>query len=161
MFPGTYRMSIDNSLMAITTEDTFTITGGADIEVPFFDVELGPGAAEHVTNAAATRLSDCMKEKATYTSCEFGSVQFKFKGKPVTPKPSTVKWSFKGKEPKIPEPDEYAQQTGTVYFHDVNIQIVLRFTGTNGGRYETTYSLDRVEIGVGNPDSLKIRFYVS
>jgi len=160
MFPGTYRISIDNPLLVLTSDDTFTVTGHEEFEVPWFTTELAPGATEIVTKAAAAKLRGCLKERELFTSCGFGADRFKYNGKTVTPKMSTLRWQFDGKEPKFPAPRQYLQSHQTVYFRDLKIKIALTFTGTNGNGYKAKFEVDRVEVRITDPDDLKFSFLV-
>jgi len=97
VFPGTYQVTIDNPLMAITDGATLLVTQiQSTVVMPTQTFGLAPGAQDVLASLAGDALTKCMAEINTMTTCGFGDVYFTDKktGKRLDPKPNTARWVF-------------------------------------------------------------------
>jgi len=158
VFPGTYNLAINNSLLTLTPT-SFTVTDPMDFAGSFTDVkvELSADAPAKFAAAAKATLDACMAEKSLQTSC----------GLWVNPPSvttvieSSIAWTFRDGSSS----DDFAAATwewwgdGLTATASVDIAISVDMDGANGHHYYNDYqSIYRANVDFTDPANLVVTF---
>ena len=168
LFPGTYQLTINNSLLTLTGGQ-FTITDpSSSPSLLSTTVELVPDAQSQFADTAKTTLDNCMAEKSLQTSCGFGTGfvmtnDFVFRDVDT----STIQWTFtRGSSNDLTSTNfqYYPQDNPTKVSASINLQVrmVVNGEGADADYYFLKcYDFTAVNIDFSDPANLATSFSAS
>jgi len=161
MFPGTYAISINNSLLSLTSDTQFVVADQNSSPSPTVSVGLSLDAPSQFASFASTTLKACMKQDATFTTCGFGTIMgHNSNNQIITPKKGSVKWKFtKGSTSDFSKYDfQFNQTKPTEVTSNFTIHLELDLTGTDGNPYYQVYKLTSMSIDFSDPTNMQATF---
>jgi len=160
MFPGTYTITIDNTMLTMTSDPQFVVTDQTSVPSPTVTVDLSSDAPSQFAKFAGDSLSKCMKQDATFTSCGFGTILGMNSGKIITPKKGSVKWKFI--KSSTGDFSKYKFQFDptrpTEVSADFTIHVELQLVGTDNNPYYADYTLNSISIDFSDPSKMQATF---
>ena len=159
LFPGIYTVTIDNPILALDKE-TFTITDPSDYPDTYFRIDISSEGQTMLAAATAAKLSGCLKEQETMTTCGFGSTTPTNNGKPIDINKSTIQWTVTdGKADYSGVTFNYSSYDGDTIATAYNyISIRSDLFDTAGKSYWKTYSVSAVKCDFSDPNNIVVKF---
>jgi len=164
LFPGTYKIDVDNSLLSLTGNQ-FVVTDPTSYDdAPDMTLALTSDAATQFADAAKKTLDDCMAEQATLTSCGFGTAAPKNRnGDPIDIDANTIKWTFESGSSDDFSADTfdyypYSAPTQASSYFVKSIHIRIDVADTTGALYYQSYSLYQMKVDFSDPTNIVVTF---
>lgn len=164
VFPGAYRVTVDNSFLTVTDGDFTVVDPEGYFGSKTISVDLADDAQSKLQTAATSALRACMAEKATTTSCGFGGSVTSAAGKAVAVDKNTIKWSFSALSPNSGDFSKtafsYAVFTDDPFTASAIHVFILTCSGkdTKGNAFNADQTISKVMVDFSDPEHLKVTF---
>ena len=162
LFPGSYQLSIDNSMLTLTGGQ-FVVTDPMAYPPVDMSVELAADTPAQLASAAKTTLDGCMAEKSLMSDCGIGLPIIFSEDKIRDVDDSTVRWDFiTGNSDFSPDGFYYDPLIESVEASapiDVTVRRTVNGEGADAGYiFYSCYDISSVSVYFSDPDNLDASF---
>ena len=162
LFPGSYQLTIDNSMLT-STGGQFVVTDPLAFPSVDMTVELAADTPAQLASAAKTTLDSCMAEKSLMSDCGIGLPIIFSEDKIRDVDYNSVQWDFiTGSSDFSPDSFSYDPLIEPVQAStpiDVTVRRTVHGEGADAGYiFYSCYDISSVRVDFSDPDNLETSF---
>ena len=164
LFPGSYQLTIDNSMLTLTGGQFVVSDPMASPSSIDMMVELAADTPGQLAAAAKTTLDGCMAEKSLSSSCGIGMPIIYSDGQIRDVDANSVQWAFITGSSDFPAEgffyDPQSKPTEATATIDLKIRRTVNGAGSDANYYfYLCYDVTSVSVNFSDPANLDVSFY--